>query len=73
MNISPISLSCNPVSPKPTFKGVERKDDPNVANIAIVGGGGRIGRNITRQYILAHHAPEGVYNSWDALSEIYKN
>ena len=55
------------------FKGVEKKDDLNVANIAVVGGGGRIGRNATRQYLLAKHAPSGVYNSWDALSEIYKN
>jgi len=55
------------------FKGIEKNDRKDMANVAIVGGGGRIGRNATRQYLLAKHAPSGVYNSWDALSEVYKN
>lgn len=67
MNISAISTV------NTGFRGIEKKDDPNLANVAIVGGGGRIGRNATRQYVLAKHSPSGVYSSWDALSEVYKN
>ncbi len=56
-----------------SFKGIEKKDDPQLANIAINGGGGRIGKNALRQYALAKHAPQGVCSSWDVFSDIYKN
>lgn len=56
-----------------SFKGIERKDDPTVANVGINGGGGRIGKNALRQYTLGKHAPQGVYNSWDTFSDVYKN
>ena len=58
---------------KQSFKGIEKKDDQNMANIAIVGGGGRIGKNAFRQYLLAKHAPKGIYNVWDAMVPIYKS
>ena len=56
-----------------TFKGIEKKDDPQMANIAIIGGGGRIGKNAFRQYLLAKHGSKNVYNSWDALRPVYRN
>lgn len=71
MKISALGATC--VAKKSTFKGIEKKDDPQMANIAIIGGGGRIGKNAFRQYLLAKHAPRGIYESWDALKPIYAN
>lgn len=70
MQVNSISLmrSCST-----SFRGVEKKDNPRLANVAINGGGGRIGKNALRQYTLGKHAPQGVKNSWDTFSDIYKN
>jgi len=54
-----------------SFKGLEKKGNPDYAHIAINGGGGRIGRNSLWQYALAKHAPLEVNNSWDTLADIY--
>lgn len=69
MKISAVSLSY--AAKNVNFKGIEKKDDPQTANIVIVGGGGRIGKNAFRQYLLAKHGSKGIYNSWDALRPIY--
>ena len=62
--------SIRPYGSTTNFKGVEQMASKKVANVALVGGGGRIGRNVLREYLLANHAPKGVYNSWDRLKEI---
>ncbi len=71
MKISALSAYCS--APKTNFKGIEKKNDPDMANVVIIGGGGRIGKNAFRQYLLAKHAPEGVYSCWDAMIPIYRN
>lgn len=53
------------------FKGIEKKDDSNYSNFAINGAGSGIGKNMLRQYLLAKHAPNGVWNKWDELGNIY--
>jgi len=62
--------SIRPYGSTTNFKGIEKMASKNVANVALVGGGGRIGRNVLREYLLANHAPKGVYNTWDRLKEI---
>ncbi len=62
--------SIRPYGSSTNFKGVEKMASKNVANVALVGGGGRIGRNVLREYLLANHAPSGVYNTWDRLKEV---
>lgn len=62
--------SIRPYGQSTNFKGVERMASKHVANVALVGGGGRIGRNVLREYLLANHTPKGVYSSWDRLKEI---
>lgn len=63
--------SIRPYGSTTSFKGVEMMASKNVANVAIAGGGGgRIGKNALREYLLAKHAPEGVYNTWDRLKAI---
>lgn len=71
MKISAVSSYC--AAKKAAFNGIEKKDDPQMANITIIGGGGRIGKNAFRQYLLAKHAQKGIYSSWDALKPIYEN
>lgn len=71
MRVSSVGQVCSNFSAN--FKGIERKNDPNVANIGINGGGGRIGKNALRQYTLGKHSPQGVHHSWDTFSDIYKN
>ena len=62
--------SIRPYDASTNFKGIEKMASKNVANVALVGGGGRIGRNVLREYLLANHAPKGVYNTWDRLKEV---
>jgi len=62
--------SIRPYGNNTSFNGIERMASKNVANVALVGGGGRIGRNVLREYLLANHAPKGVYNTWDRLKEV---
>ena len=62
--------SIRPYGQSTNFKGVERMASKHVANVALVGGGGRIGRNVLREYLLANHAPKGVYSTWDRLKEV---
>lgn len=62
--------SIRPYGSSTNFKGVEKMASNKVANVALVGGGGRIGRNVLREYLLANHAPSGVYNTWDRLKEV---
>jgi len=62
--------SIRPYGSTTNFKGIEKMASKNVANVALVGGGGRIGRNVLREYLLANHAPKGVYNTWDRLKAI---
>ncbi|MDD3237840.1 MAG: hypothetical protein PHV37_07060 [Candidatus Gastranaerophilales bacterium] len=62
MNVSSIS-----------FSGLEKKDRKDLVNVAINGAGSGIGKNYERQYILAKHAPQEVYTSWDKLSKVYAN
>lgn len=56
-----------------SFKGIEKKNDPNLVQVSVNGAGSGIGKNFGRQYILAKHAPLGVYTSWDKLSKVYAN
>ncbi len=58
--------------PSFAFKGIERKDDKNYSNFAINGAGSGIGKNMLRQYLLAKHAPQGVWGKWDELGKIYE-
>lgn len=62
--------SIRPYGTGTNFKGVERMTSKHVANVALVGGGGRIGRNVLREYLLANHTPSGVYSTWDRLKAI---
>ena len=62
--------SIRPYGAGTNFKGVERMTSKHVANVALVGGGGRIGRNVLREYLLANHTPSGVYSTWDRLKAI---
>ena len=62
--------SIRPYGVGTNFKGVERMTSKHVANVALVGGGGRIGRNVLREYLLANHTPSGVYSTWDRLKAI---
>lgn len=53
------------------FGDIGRMLEKGIANVAIAGGGGgRIGKNVLREYLLANHTPKGVYNTWDRLKEI---
>ena len=62
--------SIRPYGSTTNFKGIEQMASNKVANVALVGGGGRIGRNVLREYLLANHAPKGVYTTWDRLKEV---
>ncbi len=62
--------SIRPYGSNTNFNGIERMASKHVANVALVGGGGRIGRNVLREYLLANHAPKGVYSTWDRLKEV---
>ena len=62
--------SIRPYGAGTNFKGVERMTSKHVANVALVGGGGRIGRNVLREYLLSNHTPSGVYSTWDRLKAI---
>lgn len=55
----------------PNFKGIERMHDSNVSHFSVNGAGSGIGKNMTRQYLLAKLAPQGVWSKWDELSKIY--
>ena len=61
--------SIRPYGNNTNFKGIEKMANKNVANVALVGGGGRIGRNVLREYLLTNHAPAKVYNTWDRLKQ----
>ena len=66
--------SIRPYGSNTNFNGIEKRASKYVANVAIAGGGGgRIGKNALREYLLAKHAPEGVYNTWDRLKAIIPN
>ena len=63
--------SIRPYGSTTNFKGIEKMKCKDLANVAIAGGGGgRIGKNALREYLLAKHAPKGVWNTWDRLKEI---
>ncbi|MCQ2743394.1 MAG: hypothetical protein MJ230_01175 [bacterium] len=62
--------SIRPYGNNTNFKGIEKMASKNVANLALVGGGGRIGRNTFREYLLAKHAPQGVCKTWDRLKQV---
>ncbi len=62
--------SIRPYGNNTNFKGIEKMASKNVANVALVGGGGRIGRNALREYLYAKHAPQGVYKTWDSLKQV---